>query len=152
VCILRTKVTPMTAITPFASLRACHTSDEARLWRCSSCKWYIKKGQCWDEALPTVWPRRKEYKSPGTSQILTLTKAQKCLLSRCQTAASPSSPLMALGTTSLKELQLSSAAWWIFWCTLCGGSENGRVPWFWTVKSLKILFVARIVVTVFLSR
>jgi hypothetical protein len=34
-----------------------------------------------------VWPRRKEHKPPGPPQILTLTKAQKCLLLRCQTAA-----------------------------------------------------------------
>ena len=28
--------------------------DEARLWRWSSCRWYIEEGQCRDEALPTV--------------------------------------------------------------------------------------------------
>ena len=59
---------------------------------------------------------------------------------------------MPAGGTSLKELQLSSAAWWFFWCTLRAGPENGQFPWFRTVKSLKILFVASVVVTVFLSR
>jgi len=34
-----------------------------------------------------VWPRRKEHKPPGPPQILTLTRAQKRLLLRCQTAA-----------------------------------------------------------------
>jgi hypothetical protein len=34
-----------------------------------------------------VWPRRKHHKPPGPPKILTLTKAQKCLLSRCETAA-----------------------------------------------------------------
>ena len=34
-----------------------------------------------------VWPRRKNHKPPGPPQILTLTNAQKRLLSRCQTAA-----------------------------------------------------------------
>ena len=34
-----------------------------------------------------VWPRRKEHKPPGPPQVLTLTNAQKRLLSRCQTAA-----------------------------------------------------------------
>lgn len=34
-----------------------------------------------------VWPRRKEHKPPGPPQILTLTKAQERLLSRCETAA-----------------------------------------------------------------
>jgi hypothetical protein len=33
-----------------------------------------------------VWPRRKEHKPPGPPQILTLTRAQKCLLLRPQTA------------------------------------------------------------------
>ena len=30
------------------------------------------------------------------------------------------------GATSLKEIQLSSAAWWIFGCTLRAGPEKGR--------------------------
>jgi hypothetical protein len=33
------------------------------------------------------WPRRKPHKPPGPPQILTLTEAQKHLLSQCQTAA-----------------------------------------------------------------
>ena len=28
--------------------------DEARLWRWSSCRWYIEESHCRDEALPTV--------------------------------------------------------------------------------------------------
>ncbi|MEA1950414.1 MAG: hypothetical protein U9N87_03460 [Planctomycetota bacterium] len=29
-------------------------ADEAKLWRWSSCRWYIEEGPCRDEALPTV--------------------------------------------------------------------------------------------------
>jgi len=34
-----------------------------------------------------VWPRRKDHKSPGPPDILTLTPSQKALLSRCRIAA-----------------------------------------------------------------
>ena len=98
--------------------------------------------------------RRREYGiSDCGSRSVFLIGSVFCIFSELKiTEINTPNSLLKKGATSLKEPQLSSAAWWIFCCTLRAGPENGRFLWFRTVKSMKIIFVASVVVTVFFYR